>query len=540
MDFGAITIGLTITAVLLVALGAAIFFANGKDKSNVAFALFSIGLCAWTLTMIGFREARQYDAAILWMKAAYAIAFFCGVSFWFFTKILDGKAIYRKSSIILHATLLILYAAAIMGTDLIVRSWSYLPDQTKTVTVSGFGWGMYAVYFLSYFAVGNLTLLKIYRRSSGKLKQQMRWLVVGVFVGGQIFGVSFNLILPSPIFNEWHYIWTGPLLTALFIVPLITYGIVRHQLLNVKIIAAETLVFAMILLSLLNLFSAENRQDIFFSGMTFFGMTVFGIFLIRSVFDEVKRREEIQRLATELAVSNKRLRQLDDLKTTMVSIASHQIRGPLGGMRGYLTMFRDGDLGALTDRQRDIVAMNLNVLTRLLNAVETFLDITRIESGKMMLKKEVLPLDDAVADVVREFEIPMQKKGIVLEFSVAAPRPVWVEFDPEKIKHVIFNLIDNAMKYTEQGRIDVVVRTEDESALLEISDTGMGIPPEDVHRLFGKYERGELVVDRGGSGLGLYVVKMLTEMQGGRVWVSSPGPGKGSVFTVSLPLARHV
>jgi signal transduction histidine kinase len=264
-----------------------------------------------------------------------------------------------------------------------------------------------------------------------------------------------------------------------------------------------------------------------------------GFLLIRSVRDEVRRREEVQRLAAELAASNKRLRQLDELKSTMVSIASHQIRGPLGGMRGYLTMFRDGDLGPLTDKQKDIVKMNINVLTRLLNAVETFLDITRLEAGKMLLKKEVLPLDEAVKDVVDEFRVMAEKKGLRLICEIDAPSPVWVEFDPEKIKHVIFNLVDNAMKYTEKGSVTARVKVVGKEVLFEVSDTGMGVPPDDLHRLFGKFERGELVVDRGGSGLGLYVVKMLTELQGGRVWVSSPGVGKGATFSVALPLSAH-
>jgi two-component system sensor histidine kinase BaeS len=103
---------------------------------------------------------------------------------------------------------------------------------------------------------------------------------------------------------------------------------------------------------------------------------------------------------------------------------------------------------------------------------------------------------------------------------------------------VIFNIIDNAVKYTEQGRVSVRVRTEGRDAIFEVEDTGIGIAPQDAKNLFGKFERGELVVDRGGSGLGLYVVKMLTEMQGGRVWATSTGVGKGSTFGVALPLAK--
>lgn len=533
-----IVVVLTVMATLLAGLGGSIYLSDSRNRINRTFAFFGFGLAGWTLAIIGFRVGSDHAAVKSWMKAAYAVAFFCGVTFWFFAKALQGRVSFSRRALALHWTLFVLYTAALLGTDLLVRDWSYLPDGTKTVEISTFGWWMYAVYFLSYFLGGNLTLLSIYRKSSGLFRSQLRWLVVGVFFGGEIFGVFFNLLLPSPIAAEWHYIWTGPLLAAVFIVPFIAYGIYKHHLLNVKIVAAETLVFSLLILLLLNIFDARDANGLIYGGFVFAGSAIFGALLVRSVLQEVRRREEIQRLASELSATNKRLRLLDDLKSTMVSIASHQIRGPLGGIRGYMTMFRDGDLGPLTDKQKEIMTLNLNVTTRLLNAVETFLDITKLEAGKLALRKEVLPLDEAVADVVEEFRLPAKMKGLRLDFEIACNRPTWVEFDPEKIKHVIFNLIDNALKYTEQGKIDVRVRCDGHEAVFEVVDTGMGIRSEDVLRLFGKYERGELVIDRGGSGLGLYVVKMLTEMQGGRVWATSPGVGKGATFSVALPMAR--
>jgi len=172
-----------------------------------------------------------------------------------------------------------------------------------------------------------------------------------------------------------------------------------------------------------------------------------------------------------------------------------------------------------------------------LNAVETFLDITKIESGKLFAPQGKAAARRAVENVVKEFQLPASKKGIALSLAYQCRGPVWRSIsDPEKIGHVIFNLVDNALKYTEQGAINAVVSVRKGEAIFEVTDTGMGIPPEDVARLFGKYERGELALDRGGSGLGLYVVKMLTEMQGGRVWAVSPGPGKRSPSAARIAL----
>lgn len=236
----------------------------------------------------------------------------------------------------------------------------------------------------------------------------------------------------------------------------------------------------------------------------------------------------------------KEARKLDELKTTMLSIASHQIRGPLGGIRGYLTMFRDGDLGALTPAQKEIVALNLSVVTRLLDTVETFLDITKLESGKLALRKEDLPFDEAIAETVKEFESAFRKKGLALAFAVDGPRPVRVAGDPDKIRHVVFNLIDNALKCTERGRVVLRLRRDGGEAIFEVADTGIGIPSGEADRLFGKFERGRPAIGRDGSGLGLYVVKMFMELQGGRCWAASPGAGKGSTFGVAVPLSPDI
>jgi len=412
------------------------------------------------------------------------------------------------------------------------------------VSVSKAYWGtdfvpgeLYTVFGIYILLITFLVIKELVRKlRSMKKKQdlmQTAFLFTGFFLM-ILLGLVFNLVLP--IFGYAKAATLGPAIATGVMVLLTTYAIVKHHLLDVKVIAAEFFGSALSLFMFLQLFSAESVGDFMIRGGFFVLTTAFAVLLVRSVIQEVKQRQEVQRLARQLQSSNKRLRRLDNMKTTMVSIASHQLRGPLGGMRGYFTMFRDGDLGPLTDKQKEIVKMNLNTLSRLLNAVETFLDITKLEAGKMVLRKEVLPLDEAVKDVAHEFEIMLKRKG--LELKTEIEEHVWVEFDPEKIKHVIFNLVDNAMKYTESGWIKVSLNKEGAQAIVRVSDSGKGIPAEDLPRLFGKFQRGELAVDRGGSGLGLYVVKMLTEMQGGTVSVSSPGVGKGTTFTVELPLSK--
>jgi len=525
-----------VTAILILALGFFVLKKNRQDNANRLFALMAVLNAIWIFTSATV-DLRQQDLSFALHYTRLAIV----PTFFFFpTAYVFFRIFAQKGPTLMGKRIFLTYLPAMLALP-------FVPTRFNVPSVMLESWGidfvpgpLYLVllaYALLLTILGVRTLALKYRQASDlHARAQIKFLFLGFF----LFIASALLTnLMLPLLGYGRAVVYGPASTIFFVV-FTAYAIIKHHLLEVKVIAAEMFAALMTLITFFQLFTASSAGDFALRFGLFVGTAIVAVFLIRSVLQEVRRREEVQRLASELAASNKRLRQLDDLKTTMVSIASHQIRGPLGGIRGYLTMFRDGDLGPIGDKQKEIVTLNLNVTTRLLNAVETFLDITKLESGSLTLRKEVLPLDDAVKDVYDEFVLPASKKGIALSLDFQCQRPIWVEFDPEKIKHVIFNLIDNALKYTEKGSIAARVRCEGQEAIFEVTDTGMGIPPEDAPRLFGKYQRGELVIDRGGSGLGLYVVKMLTEMQGGRIWAASPGVGKGSTFGFALPLARHL
>ncbi len=524
-----------VSAVLMTALGFFVLRREPDNRLNKMFALMTVSLASWIFTaalsdmMVDLTLARYLaDAAII------GPFFFVALLYLFihdFPKPRHPMRRWVKTVVLLPPVLVLPFVFTRLNiVSVTAESWgtNYIPGPLFTVL---------GAYILVIFAATGWELFWKYRTFTDREQRAQLYFLTLAFFFTVAFGAIANLVLP--LLGNARLSTIGPSSTIFFVI-FCSYAIVKHHLLDVKVIAAELFAAMMTLITFFQLFTSSSIGDFVLKTLLFLVTSVVAGFLVMSVLQEVRRREEVQRLATELAASNKRLRQLDDLKTTMVSIASHQIRGPLGGIRGYLSMFRDGDLGAINDKQKEIVTLNLNVTTRLLNAVETFLDITKLESGALTLRKETLPLDDAVKDVHDEFVLPAAKKGIALSLAFDCERPIWVEFDPEKIKHVIFNLIDNALKYTEKGSIAVRVRCDAREAVFEVTDTGMGIPPDDAPKLFGKYQRGELVIDRGGSGLGLYVVKMLTEMQGGRVWASSPGVGKGATFWFALALSKRL
>lgn len=529
-------LGIFLFVVLLTLfLGVTVFVHDPRDRSHRLFLAWIACSVAWmAFNYLENVPALSIEVRTFFLRADFSAAMAAAGFILLFVTSFIGRSVPSRK----------LAAMALPAAAL--AALSFTPWLVARVSVAeggalrfeeGFLFFAYVPVLIAHFLLPIVLLLRARRRAEEpRLRAQAASVAVGLAAFAAVT-LTVNLFLQNALSTEAFRVG---IYAMLFFVAGVAWAIARHRFLKVRFLAAELLLLGILAALLTRVLLAGSVRQAAFDLASLGVALVLGFVLVRGVLREERHRRELEALAAELSASNARLRRLDDLKTTMVSIASHQIRGPLGGIRGYLTMFRDGDLGPIGPKQKEIVTLNLNVTTRLLNAVETFLDITKLESGSLAVRTEVLPIDAALEDVHGEFVLPAAKKGIALSLKIDGPRPILADFDPEKIKHVIFNLIDNALKYTEEGSVAVTLRREGNEAVVEVADTGMGIPPGDAPRLFGKFQRGELVIDRGGSGLGLYVAKMLTEMQRGRIWASSPGVGRGSTFGFSVPLARDL
>lgn len=237
----------------------------------------------------------------------------------------------------------------------------------------------------------------------------------------------------------------------------------------------------------------------------------------------------------EVKHANSELKQLDEAKSNFVSIASHQLRTPVSGVRGYLSMLYEGDFGELKPKQKEIVEMNLANLERLNKLIDTFLDVTKIEAGKLVLDMELCNLSEIIESVIGEFSHQVTVKNIDLTFRSPEKKSA-VMCDPERIRHAIANLIDNSIKYTEEGSVEVSLTVKSGKERITVKDTGVGIKSEEAKHLFEKFVRasGGSRINANGSGLGLYIVKKIIEGHDGKVWVESEGEGKGSSFIIEL------
>jgi signal transduction histidine kinase len=237
----------------------------------------------------------------------------------------------------------------------------------------------------------------------------------------------------------------------------------------------------------------------------------------------------------ELQLANQKLQELDRLKSAFVSIVSHELRTPMTSIKGYVENMLIGLTGTLTDKQSHYlqrVKRNVERLTRLINDL---LDLSRIEAGRIELHPAWLSVPELVGDVVESLHSMAREKPVTVVTQSAPALPL-IRADRDKLHQILTNLIQNAIKFTPpNGEVRVEMQRTDGHVLISVADTGCGIPPDEIDKVFEKFYRGESApVEARGAGLGLAITKSLVELHGGRIWVEST-PGHGSRFSLTLP-----
>lgn len=235
--------------------------------------------------------------------------------------------------------------------------------------------------------------------------------------------------------------------------------------------------------------------------------------------------------------ANEKLESLDKLKTEFLSLAAHQLRSPLTAIRGYSSMLLDGSYGTFDEKQKEAINRVFESSTHLSKVVEDLLNVSKIEAGGMKYEMAPFDMEKAAKDLATDLSITAEKKGLKLNFTTDGKTPYTVNGDMEKIRQVVLNLIDNAIKYTMAGSVTVSLtkNTSINTIKLSVTDTGMGISPDEKEKLFQKFARGAGgKTNTTGSGLGLYLARQIVEAHGGHIVIDSPGVGQGSTFSLEL------
>lgn len=263
-------------------------------------------------------------------------------------------------------------------------------------------------------------------------------------------------------------------------------------------------------------------------------------------YEEIRRfsitlQDEVERATEDLRKANARLQEVDKLKDEFVSLASHELRTPLTAIRSYLWMALSGKGGELTEKQKYYLDRSFTSTNRLIKLVNSMLNISRIESGRMAISFKRESVLSLIRTTLEEIQPKIMELGLAVVSQIDANLPDVIA-DPDKIAEVLMNFIGNAMKFTPSGgTITIQARPEGSFIRVSVTDSGVGIAQEDLPKLFTKF--GALrsggtseAIAAQSTGLGLYISKSIVAMHGGSVAVMSGGLGKGATFSFTLPI----
>jgi signal transduction histidine kinase len=362
------------------------------------------------------------------------------------------------------------------------------------------------------------------------------------------------------------------LLGMTFFVGVLAYLIVEYKAFNIKMLGVQALVGALVVLVGSQFFFVHDKLSFILTGITLILSSIFGYWIIKSVKNEIaqkeilalsnkeisERKEQLQKMADSLAIANDKLRKLDNAKTEFISIASHQLRTPITAIKGFVSLILEGSYGEIGIEAKNALGKVYLSSERLVALIEDLLNVSRIESGRMTFEFEKASVEKLLRELYDSFILVAKKKNFYLDLKLPTQALPEITMDHAKVRELVSNFIDNALKYTEKGGVTIKAEVMEEGVLVDengfvipgrnsgfgdvirisVADTGIGVGRDEIPYLFRKFSRGKDVsrLHVSGTGLGLYVGKAIATAHHGQVWVESDGVGTGSRFMIEIPI----
>ncbi len=517
------------TTIVALFMGVFVFLKSGKTLSSrllltisLLFAWWAISdLILWTnfdtrLTMFFWAPLGMISMLILAFALYFTYVFFDGKDISFAKKLAIFSPIIP--AVLLTPTVLNLNVFNDFSCEAVENEWfvNY--------------YNLFGLLVIVWIAV--LSIVR-YRKADSQSRRQIAYFALGI----ELFLFSFFVTgYVASILGDFNIVIYGLFGMPIFMA-FLAYLIVRYKAFDIKLLGTQALVITLVFLIGAQFFYVKTQTSFFLTTITFLLVIATGILLIRSFKRSEERKEELQVMADRLAVSNDKLRELDNTKTEFISIASHQLRTPLTSIKGYCSLLLEGSYGKVDPLVEEVLHRILLSNDRLVNLVENLLNISRMEAGRMEYKFEDNRVEDILSELYDSFSIAASAKKLAFDLKLPEqPLPI-VPLDKQKMQEVFSNLIDNAIKYTQEGSVSVTVEAGTERKIkVTVKDSGIGTPKSEIPFLFAKFSRGKDInrLHANGTGLGLYVAKNIVEAHKGTIRIESEGDGKGTSFIVEL------
>jgi signal transduction histidine kinase len=514
-------------------------FIKAKDrKVGITFGLFCLSVTVWLVFTFFVFIAKTDQQAIFWDRNVYGGVVFIPLLMYQFGVYFLG--IQKKEKIILWLGYFVsMLFLVVSRTDYFVSglyryNWGV---HTKAQIFHNF----FLVYFFLIIGLYFYNLYQGYKVASGERKVQLKYLFTAFIVlnsGGIAYLPAYGVNL-YPIFAYFAEI-VGAII--LFFV------IFKHQLFNFKVFLSEVLIVLMAIVLLTMPFFVETVFLKSLTALVFIVYCILGCYVAISIEKESKRREEAEFVAAHERVLRKNaeslaadLKHLDSAKTQFLLSTQHHLRSPLSIIQGYLSMINEGSYGKVPAKAKEKIAASLEATQKLIQLVNDLLDIAHFQMDKGEVAKEPNDVVSLIVGIVADLGKTALEKKIFLHFAMPDEPIALVNINAHGIREAIYNIVDNAIKYTQEGGVTVSVGAVSGKLRISVADTGIGMNDKDRRGLFNRtFERGDKAktVNVNGKGIGLYLAAQMIMSNGGTIRAESQGWGKGTEFIIELPLAE--
>jgi len=466
------------------------------------------------------------------LNVIYALAPFLIMSAFYFINLLGGQL---SGWIIRAANYLALLIASVFvvlfftSNDMIRSITDYSHYETGPL------FGIYTIYVIILF-VGLLGLL-IWRYHKGdkKYKEQIKLFGIGLaFV--VIVSSIVGFVLPSMGISKYNVL-DSP--SSIVLVLLTAYAIMKEHLMDLKTATVEIIAYFIVISMGLALFSTQEIGfviKVFLEILTIVAANM----LVQKNKQQILYAEKNEKLARQLEHDKKELVELDRMKDEFLQMATHELNTPITAIQGRMDMAIRENMCKLDDEQKAYFQPILDQVMRLAHLSKDVLNVARIDQHRLTINPIETDIDPLISQIVSSLEIKTKEKGNSIAYIPMSRSLPKLTIDQSKIGEVVTNLINNANKFTNNGKIAVTSKLKDDKVVISVADTGIGIEKEDQKHLFEKfYQAGRFdprnPQEQQGSGLGLYISKNIINLHGGDMWLESD-KDKGSTFYFSLPL----
>jgi len=525
-------------------LGTFIYLKKRKQYPANSSVLFFLSVAFWSFGYFFWQISKDSVSALFWSRVLMAGAIFIPIFYFYF--IVSFLNLFKKYKKVIYVGYFLSFLFLILDfTPYFVNRVEpalFFPFWPKP----GIFYGPFLLMFFLFVAYGWFLLLKSLKETKEiTRKKQIKYFLLGTGIG---------FICGSTNYFLWYGIPIPPYLNILvsIYVVLTGFAILKYHLFEIKVILTEMLVGAMgIVLGIFVFIGPILSPNLlrFLSLFVFFFFLLFAYFLLKSVYKEEKLKEKVIALAKrerELRIGEQRLRHARD---QFILSSQHYFRTPISSIIGYLQLVFQGFFGKVPEKMEEKLKNVYQSSLTLRDRIEECLEIALLQLKKAPLLKEEVSLKEIIDEIINETKLFFERKNLTLETIFPQEPLPSLYLDKKRIKEALFNLVDNAIKHTDQGKITLSLEKRDislklgniPSILFIVKDTGVGIKKEELAFLgTAPFERGEdsRNLTMLGKGIGLYLSRLIIEAHQGKLWLESEGPNKGTTCFVELPLSQ--